>query len=37
MKDYRPRLEALRYDPSRFTTYLEQLGVVYPVLTKPER
>jgi aminobenzoyl-glutamate utilization protein B len=37
MKDYRPRLEELRYDPSRFTTYLEQLGVVYPVLTKPER
>jgi aminobenzoyl-glutamate utilization protein B len=37
MKEYRPRLEALRYDPSRYATYLEQLGVVYPVLSKPER
>ncbi|MBE0592674.1 MAG: amidohydrolase [Gemmatimonadales bacterium] len=36
MKEYRPTLETLRYDPSRYATYLEQLGVVYPVLTKPE-
>jgi len=37
MKDYRPQLESLRYDPSRYATYLEQLGVAYPVLAKPER
>ena len=36
MKEYRPQLEALRYDPSRYATYLEQLGVAYPVLHKPE-
>jgi aminobenzoyl-glutamate utilization protein B len=35
MKLYRPLLEPLRYDPTRFDTYLEQLGVVYPVLEKP--
>lgn len=35
MKLYRPLLEPLKYDPSRFGTYLEQLGVDYPVLEKP--
>jgi aminobenzoyl-glutamate utilization protein B len=35
MKLYRPLLEELKYDPSRFSTYLEQLGVDYPVLEKP--
>ena len=35
MERYRPLLEPLKYDPSRFDTYLEQLGVVYPVLEKP--
>ena len=37
MKEYRPLLESLRYDPSRYATYLEQLGVAYPVIAKPER
>ncbi len=36
MERYRPMLEPLKYDPSRFDTYLEQLGIVYPVLEKPE-
>lgn len=35
MKTFRPLLEQLRYDPSRYDTYLEQLGVVYPTLEPP--
>jgi aminobenzoyl-glutamate utilization protein B len=35
MERYRPLLEPLKYDPSRFDTYLEQLGVTYPTLEKP--
>jgi len=30
MERFRPRLEELYYDPSRYDTYLEQLGVEYP-------
>jgi aminobenzoyl-glutamate utilization protein B len=30
MKLYRPELEKLIYDPSKYDTYLEQLGVPYP-------
>ena len=30
MKRFRPLLEPLKYDPSRFDNYLEQLGVEYP-------
>ena len=37
MEEYRPRLEQLRYDPTRYATYLEQLGIAYPVLMKPEQ
>ncbi|MBT8396212.1 MAG: amidohydrolase [Gemmatimonadetes bacterium] len=36
MERYRPLLEPLKYDPARFDTYLEQLGIVYPVLEKPK-
>ena len=32
MKRFNPELEKLRYDPSRYETYLEQLGVKYPTL-----
>ena len=32
MARYRPRLEKLRYDPARYATYLEQLGIRYPTL-----
>ena len=35
MAQYRPLLQALRYDPERYETYLEQLGVDYPVLNEP--
>ncbi|MBI5086043.1 MAG: peptidase dimerization domain-containing protein, partial [Acidobacteria bacterium] len=30
-----PQLEKLRYDPTRFSTYLEQLGVRYPTVKQP--
>jgi aminobenzoyl-glutamate utilization protein B len=32
MQRYRPELEKLRYDPARFDTYLEQLGIEYPTV-----
>ncbi|MCS6952043.1 MAG: amidohydrolase [Bryobacterales bacterium] len=32
MERFRPQLERLRYDPSRYRTYLEQLGIAYPTL-----
>ncbi len=32
MAEFRPLLEELYYDPSRFDTYLDQLGVDYPQL-----
>lgn len=35
MEVYRPMLEPLIYDETRFDNYLEQLGVIYPGLTKP--
>jgi aminobenzoyl-glutamate utilization protein B len=36
MEEYRPRMKALYYDPSKYDTYLEQLGVKYPtVRTSP--
>ncbi|MDP9348990.1 MAG: amidohydrolase, partial [Gemmatimonadota bacterium] len=35
MARYRPQLEKLKYNPARYRTYLEQLGIQYPVLTKP--
>ncbi len=36
MARLRPQLEKLRYDPTRFDTYLEQLGVKYPTLAPPD-
>jgi len=35
MAQYREQLREFHYDPSRFDTYLEQLGVEYPQLTRP--
>jgi len=32
MARYKPLLEELYYDPSRYDTYLEQLGIEYPQL-----
>ncbi len=34
MERYNPELEKLRYDPSRYSTYMEQLGIEYPTLAK---
>jgi aminobenzoyl-glutamate utilization protein B len=32
MEEYRPRMKALYYDPSKFDTYLDQLGIKYPTI-----
>jgi aminobenzoyl-glutamate utilization protein B len=37
MDRFRPALRALRYDPKRHRTYLEQLGVTYPATEPPAR
>jgi len=36
MAAFKSRLEELYYDSDKYDTYLEQLGVDYPVLEKPE-
>ncbi len=36
MERYRPRLDELRYDPARFDTYLEQLGIDYPTVREAD-
>ena len=35
MAEFRDRLEALYYDPERYDTYLDQLGIDYPQLERP--
>jgi aminobenzoyl-glutamate utilization protein B len=37
MAEFKERLSAFYYDPSRFDTYLEQLGIDYPQLEPPAR
>jgi aminobenzoyl-glutamate utilization protein B len=32
MEEYRPRMKAFYYDPSKYDTYLEQLGIKYPTV-----
>jgi aminobenzoyl-glutamate utilization protein B len=32
MEIYRPRMKTLYYDPSKYNTYLEQLGIQYPTV-----
>jgi aminobenzoyl-glutamate utilization protein B len=32
MEVYRPRMKDLYYDPSKYNTYLEQLGIHYPTV-----
>lgn len=34
MSRFRPELEKLRYDPTKYKTYLEQLGIQYPTVKK---
>jgi aminobenzoyl-glutamate utilization protein B len=35
MERFRPQMQKYYYDPSRYPTYLEQLGVSYPTVKKP--
>ncbi|MDE1918429.1 MAG: amidohydrolase [Sphingomonadales bacterium] len=35
MREYRPAMEKFYYDPSKYSSYLEQLGIKYPVLEAP--
>jgi aminobenzoyl-glutamate utilization protein B len=32
MERFRPELRKLRYDPARYKTYMEQLGITYPTV-----
>ncbi len=32
MREYRPRMKEFYYDPAKYSTYLEQLGVKYPTV-----
>jgi aminobenzoyl-glutamate utilization protein B len=36
MNSYRNRMREFYYDPSRYDTYLEQLGIDYPQLERPD-
>jgi aminobenzoyl-glutamate utilization protein B len=36
MGQYKAQLSEFYYDPSKYGTYLEQLGIDYPVLAKPD-
>jgi len=36
MARYKDRLKALYYDPQKYDTYLEQLGIDYPQLGDPD-
>ena len=32
MEEYRPQMKKLYYDPAKYDTYLEQLGIKYPTV-----
>ncbi len=32
MEHYRPKMKAFYYDPSKYDTYLDQLGIKYPTV-----
>src|SRR5262245_847624 len=36
MERYRPQMRKFYYDPSKYNTYLDQLGVKFPTLTKAQ-
>jgi len=36
MQRYRPEMRKFYYDPTRYRTYLEQLGITYPTVRAPE-
>jgi len=35
MARFRPQMRRYSYDPSRYRTYLEQLGIAYPLNAPP--
>jgi aminobenzoyl-glutamate utilization protein B len=35
LERYRPELQKFYYDPTRYGSYLEQLGITYPMLRRP--
>jgi aminobenzoyl-glutamate utilization protein B len=35
MEKYRPEMKKFYYDPTKYKTYLEQLGIEYPTVRKP--
>ena len=35
MDKYRPEMKKYYYDPSRYKTYLDQLGIKYPTVKTP--
>ena len=35
MERFQPALDKLQYDPTKYKTYLEQLGITYPTVKKP--
>ncbi|MBI3402515.1 MAG: amidohydrolase [Acidobacteria bacterium] len=37
MEKYRPEMKKYYYDPSKYKTYLEQLGIKYPTTEKPKK
>lgn len=34
MDEFRPRMKAFYYDPSKYDNYLDQLGIQYPTVRK---
>ena len=37
MTEFKPKLEKFYYDPTKYKTYLEQLGITYPTLRDDQR
>ena len=37
MEKYRPEMKKYYYDPSKYKTYLDQLGIKYPTTEKPKK
>jgi aminobenzoyl-glutamate utilization protein B len=36
LERYRPEMKKFYYDPTKYRTYLEQLGITYPTLRRPD-
>jgi aminobenzoyl-glutamate utilization protein B len=37
MERFRPEMRKYYFDPKRFKTYLEQLGIKYPTIREPSK